>query len=68
MGLIWFAVIAGVIGLAFVVYLASTVLKKDAGSDRIKEITSAIEEGSLAFLKREYLTLIVFVVVIFIIL
>ncbi len=68
MGLIWFAVIAGVVGLAFVVYLASTVMKKDAGSDRIKEITSAIEEGSIAFLKREYVTLVVFVVIVFIIL
>ncbi|MFC2069615.1 sodium-translocating pyrophosphatase [Chloroflexota bacterium] len=68
MGLIWFAVIAGVIGLAFVAYLASTVLKKDAGSERVREITSAIEEGSLAFLKREYITLAVFVVVVFVVL
>jgi K(+)-stimulated pyrophosphate-energized sodium pump len=68
MGLIWVAVIVGVIGLAFVGYLASTVLKKDAGSARIKEITAAIEEGALAFLKREYITLAVFVVVVFIVL
>ena len=66
MNLIWIAVIVGVIGLAFVGYLASTVLKKDAGTARIKEITSAIEEGALAFLKREYITLGVFVVVVFI--
>ena len=50
MDLVWFAVIAGVIGLGFVVYLATNVLKKNAGSERIVEITSAIEEGSLAFL------------------
>ncbi len=68
MDLIWFAVIAGVIGLGFVVYLAANVLKKNKGSERIVEITSAIEEGSLAFLKREYLTLIVFVIVVFVVL
>ena len=44
MDLIWFAVIAGIIGLGFVVYLVSTVLKKDMGSKRVIEITSAIEE------------------------
>jgi K(+)-stimulated pyrophosphate-energized sodium pump len=68
MNLIWFAVIAGAIGVAFVIYAASTVLNKDEGSARVKEITSAIEEGAKAFLKREYLTLAVFVLVVFIVL
>lgn len=68
MGLIWYAVIAGIIGLGFVVYLISTVLKHNMGSERVREITSAIEEGALAFLKREYRTLAVFVVVVFVVL
>ncbi len=65
MDLVWYAVIAGIIGLGFVIYLASTVLKNDMGSERVREITSAIEEGALAFLKREYKTLGIFVVVVF---
>ncbi|MFC2005574.1 sodium-translocating pyrophosphatase [Chloroflexota bacterium] len=68
MDLIWYAFIAGIIGLGFVVYLASTVLKNDMGSKRVIEITSAIEEGALAFLKREYRTLVVFVVIVFVVL
>ncbi|MFC1965668.1 sodium-translocating pyrophosphatase [Chloroflexota bacterium] len=68
MDLIWYGVIAGIIGLGFVVYLASTVLKNDVGSKRVVEITSAIEEGALAFLKREYGTLVIFVVAVFAIL
>ncbi|MFC2004989.1 sodium-translocating pyrophosphatase [Chloroflexota bacterium] len=68
MDLIWYAVIAGIIGLGFVIYLASALLKKDMGSERIVEITSAIEEGALAFLKREYMTLVVFVVIVFVVL
>ncbi len=56
MDLVWYAVIAGIIGLGFVIYLASTVLKNDMGNARVREITSAIEEGALAFLKREYRT------------
>ena len=65
MDLVWYAVIAGIIGLVFVAYLASTVLKKDMGNKRVIEITSAIEEGALAFLKREYMTLAIFVAVVF---
>ena len=68
MDLIWFAVIAGIVGLVFVIFLAVNVLKKDAGSERIREITTAIEEGSIAFLRREYITLIVFVVIVFVVL
>ncbi|MFC1988087.1 sodium-translocating pyrophosphatase [Chloroflexota bacterium] len=68
MGLIWYGVIAGIIGLGFVVYLASTMLKNDMGIERVREITSAIEEGALAFLKREYSTLAIFIVVVFVIL
>ncbi|MFC2034652.1 sodium-translocating pyrophosphatase [Chloroflexota bacterium] len=68
MDLIWFAVIAGIIGLGFVVYLASTVLKNEKGNELVRKITAAIEEGALAFLKREYLTLVIFVVVVFVVL
>jgi K(+)-stimulated pyrophosphate-energized sodium pump len=68
MNLIWFAVIAGIIGLVFVIFLAVNVLKKDAGTERIREITTAIEEGAKAFLRREYITLVAFVVVVFIVL
>jgi K(+)-stimulated pyrophosphate-energized sodium pump len=68
MDLIWFAVIAGIVGIVFVIFLAVNVLKKEAGSERIREITTAIEEGAKAFLRREYITLAVFVAVVFIIL
>ena len=68
MNLIWFAVIAGIMGLVFVIFLVVNVLKKDAGSEKVREITMAIEEGSKAFLRREYMTLVVFVIVVFIVL
>jgi len=68
MDLIWFAVIAGIIGLVFVIILAVNVLKKEVGSERITEITTAIEEGAKAFLRREYITIIVFVIIIFVVL
>ncbi len=68
MDLIWFAVIAGILGLVFVIFLAANVLKREVGSERIREITTAIEEGAKAFLRREYITIIVFVIIIFVVL
>lgn len=62
--LIW-APIAGAVGLLFAFYLASKVSKADPGNDRMKEIAHAIHEGAMAFLSREYRTLIVFVIILF---
>ncbi len=58
------AVIAGLLGLVFVIFLARYVLKQNEGSDKIKEISGAIKEGALAFLHREYKILCVFVIVV----
>jgi K(+)-stimulated pyrophosphate-energized sodium pump len=42
-------------------YFYSYVNKQDSGTERMKEISSAIMEGAYAFLKREYRTLAIFV-------
>jgi len=63
-----FAVIAGVLGLAFAAFLATYVLRQGQGSDQMREISQAIKEGAMAFLRREYQVLAVFVVVIAILL
>ena len=68
MSMVWISVIAGVVGVGFVGYLAATVLRHDPGTARIREIVAAIEEGSRAFLKREYMTLAVFVAVVAVVL
>ncbi|TDI84259.1 MAG: hypothetical protein E2O79_03710, partial [Caldithrix sp.] len=48
-------VAASLVALAFVVYLIFDVMKKDQGSDRMIQISKAIQEGAKAFLKREYM-------------
>ncbi|MDM8310616.1 sodium-translocating pyrophosphatase [Clostridium cadaveris] len=58
------AAIAGVIALIFAYLLAKSILKQDAGNDRMKEIAAHIQEGAMAFLNREYRYLAIFVVVI----
>ena len=64
MDLIWLAVIAGALGLAFAVFLIRYLLSRDQGTDKIREISAAIQEGALAFLGREYRILAIFVIVI----
>ena len=63
MELLVVALVAGVLALAFAAYLIANVMRQDAGNDAIQEIGKAIQEGAMAFLRREYLILAVFVVV-----
>ena len=68
MNILIIAAIVGAIALVFALYKASFVGKQDEGSDRMKEISGHIHDGAMAFLKREYRSLIIFVVALFIIL
>jgi len=61
---IYYAVIAGVLGLIAAASMAAYVMRQDEGSERMREISAAIKEGAMAFLKREYRILIIFVVLI----
>ena len=47
-----------VIGLLFALYLMQDVLKRDTGTERMKEISDAIRSGAEAFLKRQNRTII----------
>ncbi|MFC2066636.1 sodium-translocating pyrophosphatase [Chloroflexota bacterium] len=60
--------VAGVLALGFVGYLVSTILRESEGNEKMKEISSAIRQGAMAFLRREFMTLAAFTVVVFIIL
>lgn len=62
------APIVGVLALLFSIYKASAVNKVNPGNDRMQEIASYIQEGAMAFLKREYRSLTIFVIVLFVIL
>ena len=68
MDLMFIAVISGILGLIFALFLVITVLKNDEGSEKMREISAAIQEGAKAFLGREYRILALFVVVVAIIL
>ena len=62
------APVLGVVALLYAYYKAVTINKVDMGTERMKEIATYIQEGSMAFLSREYKTLVIFTGILFIIL
>lgn len=66
--IIYFAIAAAIIGLLFAVYLAAAIVRQDQGSERVRFIGRAIQQGASAFLKREYGVLAIFVVAVVVVL
>jgi K(+)-stimulated pyrophosphate-energized sodium pump len=62
------AIAAGAVGLVAAGLFAMRVLKQPQGNDEVRAIGDLIQEGSSAFLRKEYSILAVFVAVIFVIL
>ncbi|MDR1247372.1 MAG: sodium-translocating pyrophosphatase [Clostridiales Family XIII bacterium] len=62
------APVAAVVALIVAYGLSAWISKMDEGSDRMKEISGYIREGAMAFLKREYRTMVVVIVILFLIL
>ena len=62
------ALAAGVIALVFAALIAWRVIRADQGNATMIEIGDAIRTGASAFLRREYLSLVPFVVVVAIVL
>ena len=58
---LYIAVGAGIAGLLLAVVFSRQVMAAPQGNDRMKELSAAIREGSMAFLKREYTWVAVFV-------
>ena len=60
---LYVAVAAGVAGLLLALFFARQVLAAPEGNDRMKELSAAIRDGSMAFLRREYTWVAVFVAI-----
>ncbi len=63
---VYAAPICAVLALLFALYKANFVSRQSEGTDRMKEIASAISEGAHAFLFAEYRILVIFIVVLFV--
>ena len=67
-GIYWFAVGCGIVALLYGIYAIRSVLAASAGNERMQEIAGAIQEGARAYLNRQYMTIGIVGVVIFVIL
>ena len=56
----------GALSIAYGVITAKDVLSRDPGSERMQEIAKAIQEGASAYLKRQYTTIAIVGVVLFV--
>ncbi len=56
---------AGVLAIVYGIFLIGVVLRQSPGNDRMQEIAAAIQEGAMAFLKRQYTTVAIVAVILF---
>jgi K(+)-stimulated pyrophosphate-energized sodium pump len=58
---------AGVLAILYGLYLISWVLRQPAGNATMQSIAAAIQEGAMAFLRRQYTTVAIVAVVLFVV-
>jgi len=64
MALAWIAFLTGILSIGVAGLFLVIVLKESMGTDRMKELSDAIFEGAMAFLNRQYKTLLPIVIII----
>jgi K(+)-stimulated pyrophosphate-energized sodium pump len=65
---LWAIIACGALSIAYAVWATQSVMAADAGSARMQEISAAVREGAQAYLKRQYTTIAIAGVAVFIIL
>ena len=53
----WIIPIAGLAAVAFAAFLARDVLRRDTGTDAMRDVAGTIHEGAVAFIRRQYTTI-----------
>ena len=63
MELVWTVPVIGGLAILFALWLASDVLRRDPGSQKMQDIAGTIFEGAMSFLRRQYQTIAVLALV-----
>jgi K(+)-stimulated pyrophosphate-energized sodium pump len=64
---LWLIVACGALAIVYAVWATSSVMAADPGSAKMQEISAAVREGAQAYLRRQYATIGIVGVVIFLI-
>ena len=64
---LWAIIGCGLLSIVYGVWAIQSVMAADAGNQRMQEIAGAVREGAQAYLKRQYSTIAVAGVVIFLV-
>jgi len=64
---ILFIIACGVLSIVYAIWATQSVMASDAGNQRMQEIAAAIREGATAYLSRQYTTIGVVGIIVFII-
>ena len=64
--IIMFALAAGGLGVLYAIFTALWINKQNSGTAKMKEISDAVKEGAAAFLNREYRSVAIVAVIMFI--
>ena len=65
---LWLSIGAGALAILFGIFSTQWILKQPAGNPRMQEIAAAIQEGAKAYMDRQYMTIGLVGVVLFIVL
>jgi K(+)-stimulated pyrophosphate-energized sodium pump len=64
---LWLIILCGVLALIYAIWATFSVMQANPGSPRMQEIAAAVREGAQAYLRRQYTTIGVVGIVIFLI-
>ncbi len=64
--ILWGIIACGALSILYAAYTIQSVMKADAGNAKMQEIAGAIREGAQAYLNRQYRTVAIVGVVVFI--
>ena len=64
--ILWLVLVSAVVGLGYGLLLVRTVLRADPGPKSMTDVADAVEQGAMAYLRRQVGTMIFFVAIIFV--
>ncbi len=65
---LWLSIGAGVVAILYGLFSVQWILRQSPGNDRMQQIAAAIQEGAKAYMNRQYFTIAVVGVVLFVVL